>query len=93
MNEFILYHGKFCPHCNNMMPILEQAEKEADVKFTKKEIYGNEENKEEFKTLRELANKNCGGLLIPSFYCKETNELICREHTLEELKEWIKKNK
>ena len=57
MNEFILYHGKFCPHCNNMMPILEQAEKETNVKFTKKEIMGTKKIKKNSKLYENLQIK------------------------------------
>jgi len=92
MDELILYHGDGCPYCKRMMPVIKKAEEETGLKFIRREIWNDEKNKEEFKELRELAQKSCGGLLIPAFYSKKTNNMICRDQTLDELEDWMKKN-
>lgn len=83
MNEFIFYHGEGCGHCDAVMPFLNDVEKELNVKFIKKEIWNNEENKNEFI-------QNCELKMIPAFFNPENKQVVYRLRNGEEVKNWIK---
>ena len=43
MSELIMFHGRECPHCHVMMPLVDRLEQEEGIKLEKKEIWHNRE--------------------------------------------------
>jgi len=82
------FYGEECPHCQKMMPTVEEVEKELGVKVEKLEIWHNEENA---KMMQEYDKGLCGG--VPFFYNTASGEFICGEADKEKLKAWAKKDK
>tara|TARA_Y100000310_G_C20521400_1_gene733852 strand:- start:670 stop:978 length:309 start_codon:yes stop_codon:yes gene_type:complete len=81
--DLIMYTGKECSHCKDMYPIVDQAEKELKLTFTKKEIWHNNTNQNE---CLKLAEGKCDG--IPFFFNKKSKKWICGRASLEKLKDW-----
>lgn len=77
------FYGKECPHCLNMMPLVDRLEKEASVKVERYEVWHDEANA---KKMEEYDNGQCGG--VPFFVNTGTNAIICGEAPYEELKKW-----
>jgi thiol-disulfide isomerase/thioredoxin len=90
--EFAEFYGAECPHCKKMMPIVAQVENETGVIFQKIEVWHNETNKQTFFMHASAIEKDCGFLGVPTFYSKKTDRAICGEKTVEEFKEFIRKN-
>ena len=85
----IMFHGASCPHCHHMMPIVDRLIKEG-FKIEKKEVWNNEDNAEEMRSLRDIITPSCGdGLGVPAFVDKERRKATCGECSYEELKEWL----
>jgi len=92
--SIIMYHGKDCPHCHAMMPLVDKVEKELNVKIEKKEVWNDEKNADEMRTHEKAITKSCGGDLgVPCFYSKKTDKALCGETGYKEFKEWVVKNK
>jgi len=85
----IMFHGASCPHCHHMMPVVDRLIKEG-FKIEKKEVWNNEDNAKEMRSLRDIITPSCGdGLGVPAFVDKEKRKAICGECSYEELKEWL----
>ena len=92
MSRFIMFHGRECPHCRKMMPIVEELEKAAGIAFDKREVWHSEENANLMRSLREVIAPKCGGQLkTPTFLNEATNDVVCGEVSYEKLKEWAQK--
>lgn len=86
--RLIMFSGRECVHCKEMYPIVDQLEKEQNVKVTRLEVWHDSENA---KLLTEYdndgqGNKICGG--IPFFVNEKTNKKLCGNSKIEKLKEW-----
>ena len=70
--------------------VVERLEQEDGVEIEALEVWHNEENKRVMNSLSRLYDKECNGnFVVPSFYDKETDRLICNPGTYENLKTWI----
>jgi len=89
MSKLIMFHGKECPHCHTMMPLVDKLEKEEGIALTKKEVWHNEKNADLMRSYRDIIAPKCGGQLrTPTFMNTETNDIICGEVAYEKLKDW-----
>ena len=89
MSKLIVFHGKECPHCQAMMPLVDKLEKEEGIALTKKEVWHNEKNADLMRSYRDIIAPKCGGQLrTPTFMNTETNDIICGEVAYEKLKDW-----
>jgi len=92
MNKLIMFHGRECPHCIRMMPIVIQVEKDTDIAFEKLEVWHDEKNADKMRSYREIIEPACGGQLrTPTFLNTETEAVMCGEVSYNELKEWAEK--
>ena len=86
--RLIMFSGTECVHCKEMYPLVEQLEKEFDVKIVQLEVWHNAEN----AAFLESIDKNpdgsvfCGG--IPLFYNEKTGKKLCGNQKYEKLKAW-----
>lgn len=83
--DVVLYefYGDGCPHCEKMAPKVDSLEENHGVEVKQLEVWNNEENAEK---LQEYDDGKCGG--VPFFYNTETEEFICGETDMENLREW-----
>jgi len=92
MSGLIMFHGRECPHCRKMMPIVEELEKATGIVFDKKEVWHNEENANLMRSLRETIAAKCGGQLkVPTFFNVDNHDVMCGEVEYEKLKAWVEK--
>ncbi len=92
MSKLIMFHGKECPHCQAMMPVVDRLEKEEGIALDKKEVWHNEKNADLMRSHRDIIEPKCGGQLrTPTFMNTETNDIVCGEVEYEKLKEWATK--
>lgn len=92
MNKLIMFHGRECPHCKRMMPVVEKMEKETGITLEKLEVWHNEKNADLMRSHREIITSKCGGQLrVPTFINTDTNDVMCGEIEYEKLKEWAMK--
>jgi len=92
MNKLIMFYARECPHCKNMMPVVDRFEKETGIKFEKLEIWHNEKNADLMRSYRSAIAPKCGGQLrTPTFFNTESKDAICGEMEYEELKDWALK--
>ena len=86
--RLIMFSGTECVHCKEMHPLVEQLEKELNIKIDYVEVWHDAEN----AALLESIDKNpdgsvfCGG--IPLFYNEKTGKKLCGNQTYERLKAW-----
>ncbi len=94
-DKIIMYYGEGCPHCERLKPLIKRVEEDLGINITRKEIWGNEDNKEEFKGLKDKIFSQCGEgeLIVPTLYSPITDKLRCGKSKApyEELINWIKK--
>ncbi len=89
MSKLLMFHGKECPHCQVMMPLVDRLEKEEGIKIDKKEVWHNEKNADLMRSYRSIIEPKCGGQLrTPTFMNTETNDILCGELEYDKLKEW-----
>jgi len=79
------FHGRECPHCVKMVPLIERLEKEEGVKIERHETWHDEKNAE---LLDKYDKGRCGG--VPFFVNTDNDAFICGEATYEELKFWAR---
>lgn len=92
MAKLLMFHGRECPHCKKMMPLVEKIEGETGVSFEKHEVWHDEKSAELMRSYRDVIAPKCGGQLkIPTFLNAETNDVICGEVDYEKLKAWTGK--
>jgi thiol-disulfide isomerase/thioredoxin len=89
MRKLIMFHGKECPHCQVMMPLVDRLEKEEGIRIDKKEVWHNDKNADLMRSYRNVIEPKCGGQLrTPTFMNTETNDILCGELEYDKLKEW-----
>jgi len=92
MKKKIMFWARECPHCKNMMPLVDKLVKETGVKLEKLEIWHNEENADLMRSYKDVIAPKCGGQLrTPTFFDTETNDVICGEVEYDVLKDWALK--
>lgn len=92
MKKHLMFHGRECPHCKVMMPLVDRLEKETGMEIERLEVWHNEKNADLMRSYRDIIAPKCGGQLrTPTFMNTETDEIICGEVTYEELKNWATK--
>ena len=90
MKRLIMFHGKECPHCTRMMPLVEKLQKETGIALEKLEVWHDEKNADLMRSYRPVIAPKCGGQLrTPTFFEPETGEVLCGEVEFEKLKEWV----
>jgi hypothetical protein len=95
--KFIEFYGAECPHCNNMKPIVAQVENETGVQFDKLEVWHNDTNRELYLKYANYLMRDCGlpnnnTIAVPAFLSLKTNNSICAERSVDELKNFISQN-
>ena len=89
MANLIMFHGRECPHCKRMMPLVEKLEQETGVRFDRREIWHDEKNQDLMRSYRTvIAPKSGGQLKVPTFINTETNDVVCGELEYDKLKAW-----
>lgn len=84
-----MFHGKECPHCQQMMQLVDKLEEETNIKLERLEVWHNEENADLMRSYKDIIIPQCGGQLkTPTFMNTETNDILCGEVEYEVLKEW-----
>ncbi len=92
MKKKIMFWARECPHCRNMMPLVDRLIEEEGVEIEKLEIWHNEENADLMRSYRDVIAPQCGGQLrTPTFFDSETEDVICGEVEYETLKDWALK--
>jgi thiol-disulfide isomerase/thioredoxin len=92
MKKKIMFWARECPHCRNMMPLVDRLVEEEGVEIEKLEIWHNEGNADLMRSFKDVIAPKCGGQLrTPTFFDTETNDVICGEVEYEALKEWALK--
>lgn len=76
------YYGEECPHCHEMLPIVEKLIEEG-IKIEKLETWHNDGNAEKLKV---ADGGNCGG--VPFFKNEESGEWICGATSEEMIRKW-----
>jgi len=88
----IMFHGRECPHCKVMMPLVEKMENETGIRLEKYEVWHDEKNADLMRSYRGVIAPKCGGQLrVPTFLDTETHDLMCGEVEYNKLKEWASK--
>lgn len=89
MAELIMFHGRECPHCKAMMPLVDRLEQETGVRFEKREVWHDEANADLMRSHRAVIAPQCGGQLkVPTFFDPAKGEAVCGEMPYEKLKDW-----
>ena len=92
MARLLMFHGKECPHCKKMMPLIEKLEQEMNLTFEKYEIWHDEKNADLMRSYRPVIAAKCGGQLrVPAFLSVDTNDAFCGELDYDKLKAWAVK--
>ena len=89
MSKLIMFHGRECPHCRKMMPLVDRMIEQKGVEIDKREVWHNEKNADLMRSYREIITAKCGGQLrVPTFLNTETNDLFCGEVEYDDLVAW-----
>jgi len=92
MKKLLMFHGRECPHCKRMMPIVDRLAKEAGIEVEKIEVWHEEKNADLMRSYRPVIAPKCGGQLkTPTFFNTETEDVLCGEVEYEALKDWASK--
>lgn len=78
------YYGEECPHCHQMMPIVDKLIKEGTA-IAKLETWHNPENA---KQLEGVDKGRCGG--VPFFHNDDNNQFICGSTSEERVRAWAR---
>lgn len=80
------FYGDGCPHCEKMAPKVEELEESNGVEVKQLEVWNDKESARKQHELDQddSGEELCGG--VPFFYNTETDEWICGETSLENLK-------
>ena len=81
--RLIMFTGTECVHCHDMDPLVDQLEKELNLKVERLEVWHNSEN---MAFLQQLDQGKCGG--IPFFFNEKSSKWICGSTKYEKLKDW-----
>jgi glutaredoxin len=91
MKKIIMFHGRECPHCAAMHPVVEKLANEGFV-FEKLEVWHDKKNADEMRKHSKLFKEVCDGeLKVPTFFDEKANRAVCGEMSFSELKSWIQK--
>lgn len=89
MDKLFMFWARECPHCRNMLPLVERLEKETGIELEKLEVWHNEDNANLMRSYRNILAPKCGGQLrTPTFFNPKNNDVICGEVEYEKLREW-----
>ena len=89
MSKLIMFHGRECPHCLAMMPLVEKLDTEEGIKIDKKEVWHDDKNADLMRSYRDIIEPKCGGQLrTPTFMNTKTNDILCGELEYDKLKDW-----
>jgi thiol-disulfide isomerase/thioredoxin len=92
MARLLMFHGRECPHCKKMMPLVEKLEAETPLRFEKLEIWHDEKNADLMRSYKDALLPKCGGQLkVPTFLNAGTKDALCGEVPYEGLKDWALK--
>jgi thiol-disulfide isomerase/thioredoxin len=92
MAKLIMFHGRECPHCRAMHPLVDRLEKEAGIVFERLEVWHDEKNADMMRSYKPVITAKCGGQLrVPTFINTETNDVACGEMAYEALKAWAER--
>lgn len=92
MNKLIMFHGKECPHCRKMHPLVDRLEQETGVSVERLEVWHDDKNADFMRSKRDIITPRCGGQLrVPTFLNTETDDVICGEVEYNQLKSWSTK--
>lgn len=87
-----MFWARECPHCRNMMPLVDRLIEEEGVEIEKLEIWHNEENADLMRSFKDVIAPKCGGQLrTPTFFDPESSDVVCGEVEYDALKEWALK--
>jgi len=87
-----MFYARECPHCKNMMPIVDRLEKETGINFERLEVWHDEKNADLMRSYRPAIAPKCGGQLrTPTFFNPDTEGVLCGEVEYEKLKKWAEK--
>lgn len=84
-NNLLMFYGKECPHCEKMLPLVDQLERELDTVVQKFETWHDEEN-DEMRKKYDISN--CGG--VPYFFNTKNEKFVCGEADYNDLLVWAK---
>ena len=88
MSRHIMFHGRECPHCRAMMPLVDKVIAEG-FPIEKLEVWHDEKNAALMRSYKPVISVKCGGQLrVPTFINPETEDAICGEIPYEKLKAW-----
>lgn len=76
------FYGKECPHCIEMMPIVDKLIEEG-IKIEKHEVWHDDANQEKFA---KLAEGKCAG--VPFFLNTDSDQFICGGTDEDTLRKW-----
>ena len=83
--ELIMFHGRECPHCRDMDPLVNHLEKELKVVVKKLEVWHDPVNAAK---LQKIDIGLCGG--VPFFWNSKSKKYICGAVDYRTLKDWAK---
>ncbi|MFW6048302.1 MAG: glutaredoxin family protein [Candidatus Natronoplasma sp.] len=86
--KLILFFGKECPECKNVMEKLGRLEEDENIKVSQYEVWHNSKNQ---SLMMKYTEERCIG--VPFLFNKETGEYICGESNYERIKKWAKGKK
>jgi len=77
-NRLIWFHGRECPHCRKLAPLVDQFEAETGIRLERLEVWHDEGNAKLMRSLAAVIAPACGGDLgVPAFYNEATGKAIC----------------
>lgn len=92
MSKLVMFHGRECPHCRKMMPLVDKMIEEKGVEIEKLEVWHNEKNADAMRSYRDIITPKCGGQLrVPTFLNTGAKDVFCGEVEYEELVDWATK--
>ncbi len=83
MSHLKEFYGDECPHCEHLISLLREVEKEEGLSIDRYEVWHNKENE---KIMDEYDKGFCGG--VPFLFNTKSGKWICGEGTKEEIKAW-----
>lgn len=93
-NHLIEFFGEACPHCEVMKPVIENLERELGVEIDKKEVWQNKKNHNIMQSYAHILDEVCGGVAaVPTFLNTKTNQALCGEQTIDNLRLWASDGK
>jgi len=60
MNRLVMFHGRECPHCKKMMPLVDKMIEEEEVELEILEVWHNENNADSMRAYKDIITPKCG---------------------------------